>query len=152
LQPWCRLARSGENVQDAPVERSQDPYAPPETVVEGRAAKGERHTRLGIASLVLAGVSVLAIVAYFVCIGLLVYRFGGEREVVKWMPVAFLCIGASVAASVAGLVLGIAGLFRVDRRRWTAGVGTLIHAGILFVYLFFVVISVLVGSELIRQS
>ena len=134
------------------MERQQDPYAPPETVVEGGLAKGERHTRLGIASLVLVGVSVLAIAGYFACIGLAVYGAGNPDDLVEWMPFAFLCIGASVVASLAGLVLGIAGLFRVEQRRWTAGIGALIHAGILFVYLFFVVISVLGGSELIRQS
>jgi hypothetical protein len=131
------------------VEERQDPYAPPEAAI-GSTATIERHTRLGLASLVLAGISVLAILGYFVGFGFAMVHLSSPEDLAPWMPVALLLIGGSIGASLLGLALGIAGLSRTTRRRATAVIGTLIHLGILFVYGALFLFGIVVGSQIAR--
>lgn len=113
----------------APEARVADPYRPP-------------HTRLGIASLALSGVSVACVAGYFVLVGVTLTRVSRPEDLSEgWIAVAGVLILGSVAASVLGAALGLAGLFRKTRRRALAGIGTLANLAILAVYAFFVVIA-----------
>lgn len=131
------------------MDERADPYAPPEAEIGSSAASERRHTRLGIASLAFAAISVLAVVGYFVSIGVAMFDGSSDEALASWLPFVLVSmIGGSILASFLGLALGLAGLFRVDHRRTTAVIGTLIHLGILFVYALLVVLGIAVGSQL----
>ena len=98
----------------------------------------------------LAGISVLAILGYFVGFGFAMVNSSSLEDIASWMPFALLLIGGSVGASLLGLALGIAGLGRSTRRRATAVIGTLIHLGILFVYGALFLFGIVVGSQIAR--
>ena len=83
------------------------------------------HSRLGAASIALAALTTLVVVALFAFMGYKEMQSPGylDEESPEDLLLGLILIGSMMAALV-GLVLGVVGLFYSDRRRLLAVLGT----------------------------
>ena len=102
-----------------------NPYASGVASIHNANSSGRlRHAWPATASVVLAGVSVLCIVVFFVYIALNLKEIEGGRD--PNFVFLFIDIGAWVLCAAIGFILGLVGLFD-GRARWLSLFGMLLN-------------------------
>ena len=100
-------------------------YTPPSAdIVSNHSPEKKRNSGLGIASFVLAIVSIVAAIAIFGYAGFLeISTEGGVDEDTTAAIMIGLAIFACIGRQLIGLILGVVGLFQSNRRRTFAAIG-----------------------------
>lgn len=125
----------------------------------GGAGREDRHSRMGIASLVIAILAIIAIVLFFI-IGVSVAsaEIGGDPQsfdpssIDENSPLAttFALLGlgfvGSVLLTVVGLGLGVAGLIQLRRKRLFALLGTIFNGLVVLVVIALFVLGFALGG------